>query len=82
MFFGYVYDIITIKIDSTDASDILELYAKLSTSPDLMVTDNQLKHYDVNADGRVDSSDALKILEYYAFLSTGGDCALKEFINK
>ncbi|MBQ6944112.1 MAG: hypothetical protein IJN43_07245 [Ruminococcus sp.] len=70
------------KIDSTDASDILELYAKLSTSPDLMVTDNQLKHYDVNADGRVDSSDASKILEYYAFLSTGGDCALKEFINK
>lgn len=47
-----------------------------------MVTDNQLKHYDVNADGRVDSSDASKILEYYAFLSTGGDCALKEFINK
>lgn len=68
-------------IDSTDASDVLSLYAKLSTDKDLKATDEQLKHYDTNADGVIDASDASNILAYYSYVSTGGKCSLKDFLN-
>lgn len=68
-------------IDSTDASDVLSLYAKLSTDKDLKATDEQLKHYDTNADGVIDASDASNILAYYSYVSTGGKFSLKDFLN-
>ena len=57
------------KVDSVDASWILNLYAKISTGK-TEPTEKQLKEYDYNEDGSIDSADASKVLKYYAENST------------
>ena len=59
------------KVDSSDASLVLEEYAAIQTGGAGKFTENQQKVADVNKDGKTDSSDASKILEYYAMISTG-----------
>ena len=59
------------KVDSSDASLVLEEYAVIQTGGAGAFTENQKKAADVNKDGKTDSSDASKILEYYAMISTG-----------
>ncbi len=59
------------KIDSADASLILEDYALIQTGKASSLTENRKNASDVNNDGKVDSTDASKILAYYAMLSTG-----------
>lgn len=59
------------KVDSSDASLVLEEYAVIQTGGAGAFTENQKKAADVNNDSKNDSSDASKILEYYAMISTG-----------
>ncbi len=59
------------KVDSSDASLILEEYANIQTGAALVFNDTQKKSADVNKDSKIDSADASKILEYYGAISTG-----------
>ena len=59
-------------VDSSDASIVLDMYAKSSTGS-AYLDEEKLKAADVNGDGAVDSSDASRILELYAINSTGGE---------
>lgn len=68
-------------IDSSDASGVLMLYAKLSTG-EVDVSENIKAIADVNGDGRVDSSDASLILEYYAAISTGETKTFEEYLSE
>ena len=69
-------------VDSTDASEILTVYAAISTGDTDKIDPDLMKECDVNGDGSVDSSDASLILEYYAFTQTGGTGTFEEFIKK
>lgn len=57
-------------IDATDASDVLQYYALLSTGKDPGLSEEKISVCDIDRNGIIDSSDASKILEYYAFNST------------
>ncbi len=71
------------KVDAVDASIILTIYAKNSTSNSIKLTNNQKKAYDVNEDGKVDAIDASYILSYYVYISVtdGEPVTLKEFMK-
>jgi len=68
-------------VDSSDASEILMLYAQVSTGGGEVSADLKAAA-DINGDGLVDSSDASLILEYYAYVSTGGTDTADEFFSK
>ncbi len=68
-------------VDSSDASEILMLYAQVSTGGD-DVSDETKAVADINDDGLVDSSDASLILEYYAYVSTGGTDTADVYFSK
>ncbi len=69
-------------IDASDASDVLHIYALLSTGGEDKVSEDSLIIADVNRDGNADASDASAILGYYAYLSTqGGNMTITEYIN-
>ena len=68
-------------VDSSDASNVLEVYALVSTGKDSELTEEQKKAADVNKDGSIDSSDASIILAYYAYTQTGGTDTLEEYLN-
>lgn len=59
-------------IDSVDASNILKLYTKLSTSSE-KPTEEELELYDMNKDSIIDAVDASNALAYYASKATGTD---------
>lgn len=71
-------------IDSVDASEILKVYADISTggkAPRIDIFDV----YDVNKDKMIDSLDASKILEYYAYVSadkSGSAVSFETYIAK
>ncbi len=60
------------KIDSADASAVLEEYAIIQTGGEESFAITQKKAADVNDDSKTDSTDASSILQYYALISTGG----------
>lgn len=66
-------------IDSSDASDVLFEYARLSTGGDPVIPTIIA---DVNSDGRVNSSDATLILAYYVQNAVGGDMSFEEFLRE
>lgn len=70
------------KIDSSDASLVLNYYSQLQvgaiTLDDLPA--DLLKAGDINYDGLIDSKDATVILAYYSYISTGGTATLEEFV--
>lgn len=68
-------------IDSSDASCILEFYARQSTGSTKLFTSEQESAADVNNDFRADASDASCILAYYSYISTGGTLSLKDYIK-
>jgi len=68
-------------VDSSDASEVLMLYAQVSTGGD-DVSDETKAIADINGDGLVDSSDASLILEYYAYVSTGGTDTADVYFSK
>lgn len=69
------------KIDASDASDILRIYAELSTSGLSAFSKEQLERADVNKDGKVNASDASTVLMYYAYVSTGGTDSFGDFVS-
>jgi len=69
------------RIDSSDASIVLEAYSLLSVGEDSGLTEEQLKFADVTGDGAVNSADASLILEYYAYLSVGGEKSPEEYFT-
>ena len=58
-------------VDSSDASKVLEEYARIQTGGEPTFTEKQKLAADVNKDNLTDASDASKILAYYAMISTG-----------
>lgn len=70
------------RIDSNDATSVLVVYGKLSTSQDSGLTDEQKKAADVNSDGRIDASDSSIILSYYSYVSVGKFSSLEDFISE
>lgn len=68
-------------VDSSDASEILTIYAQVSTGGG-NISDEIKAAADINGDGLVDSSDASLILEYYAYVSTGGTDPADVFFSK
>lgn len=68
-------------IDSSDASEMLILYAQVSTGGG-DISDEIKAVADINGDGLIDSSDASLILEYYAYVSTGGTDSADVFFSK
>ncbi len=66
------------KIDSSDASAVLEEYANVQTGGNSGFTESQKKAADVNNDSKTDSADASKILAYYAMISTGKEPTWEE----
>lgn len=68
-------------VDSSDASEVLMLYAQVSTGGG-DISDEIKSVADINGDGLVDSSDASLILEYYAYVSTGGTDTADVFFSK
>ncbi len=68
-------------VDSSDASEILMIYAQVSTGGG-DVPEETKAVADINGDGLVDSSDASLILEYYAYVSTGGSDSAEEYFAK
>lgn len=61
------------KIDSSDASSILQEYTRLSTGGESAYSEDEKAIIDVNGDGTVNAKDASIVLEYYSFISTGGE---------
>lgn len=69
------------KTDASDASQILKIYATLSTGGTPEESAAQLEAADADGDGKVDAGDASLILGYYAYLSTQGAISLDDYIN-
>lgn len=71
------------KIDISDASDVLTIYALTASNQDPDITENQRKSADVNNDGVIDISDASAILAYYAYdaVNKGNNMTIEEFIK-
>ena len=67
-------------VDSSDASEVLMLYAQVSTGGGELSAEVKAVA-DINGDGLVDSSDASLILEYYAYVSTGGTDSAEKFFS-
>ena len=69
------------RIDSSDASAILQEYARLSTGGESGLDSDGKAVSDVDGDGAVSAKDASIILEYYSYVSTGGDETICEHTN-
>ena len=69
------------KIDSSDASFVLGVYAILATGGDAGLEEEQIKAADVNKDAKLDAKDASAILSYYSYTSTGGKEDLETFLK-
>lgn len=68
-------------VDSSDASNVLAVYALVSTGKESGLTAEQAKAADVNGDGVIDAADASLILAYYAHISTGGTGTLEDYLK-
>ena len=68
-------------VDSADASEVLMIYAQVSTGGGEL-SEEQKSVADINGDGLVDSADASLILEYYAYVSTGGTDTADVYFSK
>lgn len=66
------------KIDSSDATDILQEYSALSVNSHYFSSPTQTFLADITADNKVDASDATEVLNIYADLSSGISRQLNE----
>ena len=69
------------RINAVDASIILSTYAKIQTTTDYVMSEDEIKKMDVNNDRAVDAVDAACVLSYYAFISTDGTGSLNDFLT-
>ena len=70
------------SINAVDASNILSTYAKIQTTTDYLMSEDEIKKMDINNDVSVDAVDASCVLSYYAYISTGGNGLLKDYFKK
>lgn len=70
------------NIDAIDASRILAMYAKFSTTGGGSPTTHDYEVCDVNRNGNIDAVDASKVLAYYAFMGGGGTGTFEEYLKK
>lgn len=70
------------KITASDASDVLEAYARASGSDDTGLTCLQQSAADVNENGKIDAVDAACILRYYALTSSGQDADISDIAKE
>lgn len=68
------------KIDSNDASHVLNAYAAASTGDIVILSEAEKYAADVNKDGKIDSVDASAILAYYSYISTDGTDDFETFL--
>ena len=68
------------KINAIDASDVLNVYAKLATNK-TQPTKDELACCDVNNDGKVNAVDASYVLSYYAYTQTGGTDSFADYMK-
>jgi len=69
-------------VDSTDASDILGLYAALNTGSKAEDFDpGFMAASDVDNDGMIDATDASFVLQYYSYTQTGGTGTMEEYMK-
>ena len=68
-------------VDSSDASNVLAVYALVSTGKESGLTAEQKTAADVNGDDVIDAADASLILAYYAHISTGGTGTLENYLK-
>ncbi len=69
------------RIDSSDATSILQQYSIASTGGSYTITEIQQKAADVNKDGKIDATDATNVLQYYSYISTGGTESFENFLK-
>lgn len=58
-------------VNASDASEVLSIYAQMSSGVKVELSSEEFECADVNGDDVINSSDASGILNYYAMLSTG-----------
>ncbi|MBR3901993.1 MAG: leucine-rich repeat domain-containing protein, partial [Ruminococcus sp.] len=68
-------------VDSSDASNVLAVYALVSTGKESGLTAEQKTAADVNGDGKYDSIDASLILAYYSHIQTGGTGTIEDYLK-
>ncbi|WP_024860847.1 dockerin type I domain-containing protein [Ruminococcus flavefaciens] len=68
------------KINAIDASDVLNVYAKLATNK-TQPTKDELACCDVNNDGKVNAVDASYVLSYYAYTQTGRTDSFADYMK-
>lgn len=64
------------KINASDATAVLQYYARTATGKDGGLNKEQQTAADVNKDGKINSVDATIILSYYAYCGTAKDKAM------
>ena len=69
------------KVDSSDATEVLITYSRLSTGSRSLLSAAQETAGDLTGDGKLDASDATMILQYYSYLATGGQNGYTGFIG-
>lgn len=67
-------------IDANDATVILAEYSATSTGGTGVLSENEKKAADIDADGKIGSADASLILAYYSYTSTGGTASFKNYL--
>ena len=67
-------------VNSVDASYVLNVYAKLSASASVPMTETRRKCCDANRDGSIDANDASLILNFYANSATSSNPNWEKFL--
>lgn len=71
------------KVDASDASRILVMYAEISTGRVEDYGEDVELHSDIDRNGKIDASDASLVLSYYAALSTSSEyVSWDDFLRK
>ena len=70
------------SVNSIDASEILRIYALISTGKQPDLSPLQFELADTNSDGDISSADASLVLKYYSAISTGIFRTFREFLSE
>lgn len=68
-------------INAVDASNVLSIYARISTTNGTKLTETERDCCDVNNDDSVNAIDASNILVYYTYTQTGGNDSIETYMK-
>ena len=68
-------------INAVDASNVLSIYARISTTNGTKLTETERDCCDVNNDDSVNAIDASNILAYYTYTQTGGNDSIETYMK-